>query len=197
MSDENRLFLKTQLIRLIDGLTLRQALSTQREPRIDEIIRQLEEINPNPQPLTFENLPKLVGDWQMVYSTNRNYTLVEVEAVSIWGTAIDIRIWENLKVGNAGTINSRDSVFIELAAAFAKWKMEVEGVWNINDENTALVKLETFEFKLTQPFILPGLKIPLFDFFRTEKVWLTSYLDEDIRFGRDDSGTIFVFTKRV
>jgi len=195
MSDEDRLFLKTELIRLIDNLTLRQTLSAQREPRIDEIIQQLEEINPNPQPLLLENLPKLIGDWQVVYSTNQNYTPLEFEAFSIWGTAIDIRIWENLRLGNAGTINSYDSLFIEVASAFAKWKMEVEGVWNINDEKTALAKLNTFEFKLTQPFALPGLKIYLLDFFRTEKLWVTSYLDEDIRFGKDDNGTLFVFCK--
>ena len=195
MSNENRLFLKRELIRLIKNLTLQQAISTQREPRIDEIIRQLEEINPNPQPFTFENLPKLVGDWQMMYSTNQNYTPLEVE-VSTWDIAIDIRIRENLALSNTGIIDSCGCVFIKLAA-FAEWKMEVEGVWNINDYNSALVTLKTFAFQPTQPLILPGLKIPIFDFFSTKKLSVTSYLDEDIRFGRDDTGTLFVFYKSL
>ncbi|MGF1675043.1 MAG: PAP/fibrillin family protein [Rivularia sp. (in: cyanobacteria)] len=196
MSDENRLFLKTELIRLIDALTLQQALSRQRAARIDEIIRQLEEVNPNPQALLLENQPTLVGDWQIVYSTNWNYTPLRTETVSTWATGIDIRIWQILRVGNAGVIDSLDSVFIKLAA-FAEWKMEVEGVWNINDDKTALVKLKTFAFQPTRLFIIPGLKIPLYDFFHTEKLWTTSYLDEDIRFGRDDTGTLFVFCKRM
>lgn len=195
MSDENRLFLKTELIRLIDGLTLRQALSTQREPRIDEIIRQLEEVNPNPQSILLENQSRLVGDWQVVYSTNRNYTPVGVE-ISNWATGIDIRIWQNLRVSNDRVIDSRGVVFIKLAA-LAEWKMELEGVWNFNDDNTILVKLKTFAFQPTLPFILPGLKIPIFDFFSTEKLCTISYLDEDIKFVRDDGGTLFVFSKRM
>lgn len=197
MSDENRLFLKTQLIRLIEqDLTAEEALSTQQHSRIYQVIRQLEGMNPNPQPLTLENLPKLVGDWQFLNSIKRNYTVFGTNTILNKGKVIDVRINHNLTLDNTSTINYGDSLFIEFSA-FEQWKIEVEGVWNINNDNTALVKLKTFEFKLTQPFIIPGFQIPFFDFFPTENLWTISYLDEDMLFGRDDSGTIFVFTKRM
>ncbi len=78
--------------------------------------------------------------------------------------------------------------------------MELESVWNFLDDNTVLVKLKTFGFELTRPLLplmLPGLKIPLFDFFNNEKLWRISYIDDDILFGRNDSGTLFVFSKII
>lgn len=200
MSDENRLFIKTELKRLIDNLSLQEALSTQRQPEIDVIIRRLERINPNPQPFTSENLPRLVGNWQVLYSTNRNYTPIGTETVSTTSeTLTNIKIRQNLTLDNAGNINSRDSIFIEVAA-FAEWKMEFESIWNILDDNTVLVKLKTFGFGINRPllpFILPELKIPLFDFFNNEKLWRITYIDDDILLGRDDSGTLFVFSKII
>jgi len=200
MSDENRLFLKTQLKRLIDNLNLQEALSTQKSSEIDVIIRRLEKINPNPQPLTSENLSKLLADWQVLYSTNRNYTPIgNLTSSTNWG-GINVKIRQNLTLDNTGNINSRDSVFIEVAA-FAEWKIEVEGVWNIIDDNTVLVKLKIFAFGVTRPLLpflmLPELKIPLFDFFNNEKLWRITYIDDDILFGRDDTGTLFVFSKII
>lgn len=197
MSDENRLFIKAQLVRLIEQkLTVEDDFSTEQQSRIYGVIQQLEGINPNPQPLTLENLPKIVGNWQILYSIKRNRTAFGTETTSNRGTGIDIRIRQDLTLDNVRTINACNSFFIELTA-FEQCKIEVEGVLNIKSDKTVLVKLKTFEFQLTQLFILPGLKIPFFDLFPTENLWTISYLDEDMMLGRDDSGTSFVFRKRI
>ncbi|MCJ8282874.1 MAG: PAP/fibrillin family protein [Rivularia sp. ALOHA_DT_140] len=166
MSDENRLFLKIQLKRLIDNLNFQEALSTQRQSEIDVIIRRLEKINPNPQPLTSENLSKLLADWQVLYSTNRNYTPIgNLTSSTTWG-GINVKIRQNLTL-----------------------------------DNTVLVKLKTFAFGVTRPLLpflmLPELKITLFDFFNNEKFWRITYIDDDTLFGRDDTGTLFVFYKII
>ena len=193
MSDENRLFLKTELIRRIrEDLDAQDTLFMQQHSRIYQIIQQLEEINPNPQPLTSKNLSKLVGDWKVLYSIKRHRTPLGTQTVSNKGTGIDIRIMQNLTLNNSKIISSADTVFIELTA-FAEWKIEVEGVWNIKDNKTALVKLKTFEFKLPQPFFIPEFKIPLFELFPIENLWKIYYLDEDMLFGKDENDTLFIF----
>ncbi|MEM7716486.1 MAG: hypothetical protein AAF349_23435 [Cyanobacteria bacterium P01_A01_bin.68] len=101
---------------------------------------------------------------------------------------------QNLTLNNSKIISSADTVFIELTA-FAEWKIEVEGVWNIKDNKTALVKLKTFEFKLPQPFFIPEFKIPLFELFPIENLWKIYYLDEDMLFGKDENDTLFIFCK--
>lgn len=42
---------------------------------------------------------------------------------------------------------------------------------------------------------LPELKIPVLDFLRNEALWITSYLDEDLRIGRGTTGNLFVFRR--
>ncbi|MEM7716485.1 MAG: PAP/fibrillin family protein, partial [Cyanobacteria bacterium P01_A01_bin.68] len=58
----------------------------QQHSRIYQIIQQLEEINPNPQPLTSKNLSKLVGDWKVLYSIKRHRTPLGTQTVSNKGT---------------------------------------------------------------------------------------------------------------
>jgi len=109
--DTNRKSLKKQLIERLEALPLQQAIFPQSEPNIDKIIQQLEEINPNPQPLNFENQALLSANWQLVYASN--------------GTVVTRRV--------------------------------------------AL---------------------------RNEAVWITSYLDEEIRVGRGKTGNLFLFHKK-
>ncbi|NJL78179.1 MAG: PAP fibrillin [Richelia sp. RM2_1_2] len=197
VSDANRQSLKTELIRRIEGLSLRKALSSEPEPTVDEIVRQLEEINPTPHPLSFENLPQIYGNWQVAYNSNETLVTSGTDTVQE-GALTNIEIWENLTAGNNSTIIACDYVLIEVAS-FAEWKMEVEGVWKFNeDEKTALVTFSTFEFKQTKPFPFPffELKIPIFEVFRKEKLFVTTYLDENIRVARVDNRSVFVFLKR-
>lgn len=197
VSDANRQFLKTELIRRIEGLSFRKALSSEPLQTVDEIVQQLEEISPTPYPLSFESLLQIYGIWQVAYTSNETVVTSATDTVQE-GVITNIEIWENLTAGSNSTIAACDYVLIEVAS-FAEWKMEVEGVWKFNeDEKTALVKFSTFEFKQTKPFPFPffDLKIPIFEVFPNERVFVTTYLDEDIRVARDDNSSVFVFRKR-
>lgn len=197
VSDANRQFLKTELIRRIEGLSVRKALSSSPEPTVDEIVQQLEEVNPTPHPLSFESLPQIYGIWQVAYTSNETVVTSATDTVQE-GVLTNIEIWENLTAGSNSTIAACDYVLIEVAS-FAEWKIEVEGVWKFNeDEKTAVVRFSTFEFKQTKPFPFPffDLKIPIFEVFRNERVFVTTYLDEDMRIARVDNSSVFVFRKR-
>jgi hypothetical protein len=42
---------------------------------------------------------------------------------------------------------------------------------------------------------LPQITVPVLEFLRQEALWITSYLDEDLRFGRGATGNLFVFRR--
>jgi len=66
---DNISLLKTQLLAEIEALG-QQALFPSKESIIDEIVRQLESINPISSPLHPHYVPQLLGDWQLVYASN-------------------------------------------------------------------------------------------------------------------------------
>ncbi|MBE9052788.1 hypothetical protein IQ243_20640 [Nostocales cyanobacterium LEGE 11386] len=67
--DATRLSLKTELLQRVEVLGLQQALFPSTEESIDEIVRQLESINPTEHPLSPQHLPSLLGEWQLVYAS--------------------------------------------------------------------------------------------------------------------------------
>jgi hypothetical protein len=67
--DATRIVLKTELLQRVEALGLQQALFPSNGEPIDEIVRQLESINPIPQPLNPDHLPSLLGNWQLVYAS--------------------------------------------------------------------------------------------------------------------------------
>ena len=70
--DTNRQSLKTELIQRVEALSLQQAIFPEPEPAIDKIVKQLEEMNPTPQPLNFANQPKIFGSWELIYASKEH-----------------------------------------------------------------------------------------------------------------------------
>ena len=190
--------LKTQLIEQVEALPLQQAIFPQSQPDIDKIIQQLEEINPNSQPLSSQNQALLSGSWQLIYASNGTVVTRQFAEIPDW-TGIKIKdVYQILNCSDTGIITSNCGE-IELPL-FGELKIQASGIWKCQgDEQTALVSFDEFGFKSKKlfnlPFDLPELKIPVLEFLRNEAVWITSYLDEEIRVGRGKTGNLFVFQK--
>ena len=192
---------KTELFRQIETLGKERSLLPFSEATIDETIRQLESINPIPQPLLPDNFPDLMGDWQLVYASNGTViTRPIAEFTSFLGSGIKVKkIWQSLLIEDR-KITADNQALIELAL-LGEYKLSAEGVWQPEpDKQTAKVTFDAFTARATkflgQPnWTLPELKVPVLDFLRNEALWITSYLDEDTRIGRGTTGNLFVFRR--
>ncbi len=185
---------KTELMQRLEALPSQQAIFPQAEPNIDKIIQTLEEINPIPQPLSSNNQAKIFGNWQLIYASNGTVVTRQVATIPDW-TGIKIKqVYQTLTAGDSGIATS-NCAKIELPL-LGEWKIQANGVWKCNeDETTALVSFDEFAFQATKPFNLPELKIPVLEAFRNEAVWITTYLDEEIRVGRGKTGNLFLFRR--
>ncbi|MEO1432404.1 MAG: PAP/fibrillin family protein [Cyanobacteria bacterium J06633_8] len=194
----NRNSLKKQLIKLVVALPSQEAIFPQPELNIDEIIHKLEEINPTPQPLNLDNQALLSGNWQLIYASNGTVVTRQVATIPDW-TGIKIKqVYQILNYSDQGIATS-NCAKIELPL-LGEWKIQASGIWKREeDEKTALVSFDAFSFQATKPFNvpfhLPELKIPVIENLRNEAVWMTSYLDEEIRVGRGKKGNLFLFQR--
>ena len=189
--------LKTELFRQIEILGERSLLPFS-EASIDETISQLESTNPITQPLSTNNLSILVGDWQLVYASNGTVVTRPIaEMANILGAIKVKKIWQSLAVKN-GEITANNQASIEL---LGEYKLSAEGIWRSQaDQQTAIVTFNSFTAQATKflgqsNWSLPELKIPVLDFLKNEALWITSYLDEDMRIGRGATGNLFVFRR--
>jgi hypothetical protein len=190
----NRKSLKTELIQRVELLSLQQAIFPQPQPAIDKIVKQLEEVNPIPQPLSFNNQPKIFGSWQLIYASNGTVVTRQVATIPDWMGFKIKQVYQILTAGDSGIATS-NCAKIELPL-LGEWKIEASGIWKCEeDQKTALVSFDEFGFQATKPFNLPELKIPVIEALRNEAVWITSYLDEEIRVGRGKTGNLFVFRR--
>jgi hypothetical protein len=197
--DTNRKSLKTKLIQRLEALPSQQAIFPQPEPDVDKIIQQLEEINPIPEPLSSNNQAKIFGNWQLIYASNGTVVTRQVATIPDWMEIKIKQVYQTLSTGDRGIATS-NCAKIELPL-LGEWKIEASGIWKCNeDEKTALVSFDEFGFQATKPFNLPfhlpELKIPVIEALRNEAVWITSYLDEEIRVGRGKTGNLFLFSKK-
>ncbi|MEL7245661.1 MAG: PAP/fibrillin family protein [Cyanobacteria bacterium J06573_2] len=190
--------LKTDLIEKLSALSFQKAIFPLGEPGIDNLIRKLEEINLLPQPLNYQNQALLSGTWKLIYASNGTVVTRQVAEIPEW-TGIKIKdVYQIINYSDTGIVTS-NCAEIELPL-FGELKIQASGIWKCQeDEQTALVSFDEFGFQSKKlfnlPFDLPELKIPVLEFLRSEAVWITSYLDEEIRVGRGKTGNLFVFQK--
>ncbi|HEY9848597.1 MAG TPA: PAP/fibrillin family protein [Leptolyngbyaceae cyanobacterium] len=191
--------LKTELLKQIRAFTPQQALFPSKNESINQLVQQLELINPIPQPLSTENLPCLLGNWQLIYASRG--TVVTRRINNIWEGITIKQIWQYLTAGSSNEIVVENGALIELAW-LGTWQLKAEGIWQLGtDEQVAKVSFNAFSSQLMNMFnqtnwSLPELKIPVLEFLRNEAAWTTSYLDEDLRFGRGATGNLFVFHRQ-
>ena len=193
--------LKIQLFSQIEAIGKERSLLPFADTSIDETIKQLETINPTPQPLAPGSLDSLIGDWQLIYASNGTVVTRPIaEITEILGSGIKVKkIWQSLSRHN-GEIKANNQALIELSL-LGDYQLSAEGVWRAEaDKRSAGVTFDAFVLQainfLDQPnWNLPELKIPVLDFLKNEALWITSYLDEDTRVGRGKTGNLFVFRR--
>jgi len=196
-----RLILKTEFFRKVEALGPVQALFPSQDESVDEIVRQLEAINPIPQPLQNSHLPSLYGQWQLVYASSGTVLTRWLTSIPAYQEGVKIKqVWQTLTAGVTERIIAQNCAVIDFPL-LGECKLCAEGVWTCgSNEEIAKVVFNTFYFQVTKPFggqswSLPELKIPVLEFLRSEAQWNTSYLDQDLRAGRGVTGNLFVFQR--
>jgi hypothetical protein len=199
--DATRFALKTELLQRVEALGLQQALFPSNGEPIDEIVRQLESLNPIPRPLHLNHLPSLLGNWQLVYASKGTVVTRQLASIPDFGGTINIkRVWQSLVAGGTGKISASNGAFLDLPLV-GECRLQADGVWTWGaDEQMAKVTFDSFSMQATKPFGMeswsfPELKIPVLEFLRNEAEWTTSYLDQEIRVGRGATGNLFVFRR--
>jgi len=199
--DATRIALKTELLQRVEALGLQQALFPSNGEPIDEIVRQLESLNPIPRPLHLNHLSSLLGSWQLVYASKGTVVTRQLASIPDFGGTINIkRVWQSLVAGGTGKISASNGAFLNLPLV-GECRLQADGVWTWGaDERMAKVTFDSFSMQATKPFGMetwsfPELKIPVLEFLRNEAEWTTSYLDQEIRVGRGATGNLFVFRR--
>ena len=195
--------LKTKLFSQIEILGKEQSLLPFSNTSIDETIKNLEKTNPISQPLKFDHLSSLVGEWQLAYASNGTViTRPIAEITKVLGSGIKVKkIWQSI-YNFDGEIMANNQASIELSL-LGEYQLSAEGIWRSQpDKQTATVTFNLFSLQATKFFgqpnwTLPELQIPIWDFFRNEASWMTSYVDEDTRIGRGGTGNLFVFRRSI
>lgn len=198
--DATRATLKTELLQRLEALGQQALFPSEQEP-IDKIVQQLEGINPIERPLNVYHLPSLLGNWQLVYASRGTVVTRSFASLpNIWGEINIKRVWQRLVAGDTGKISACNGAIVDLPL-LGEWQLQADGVWTWGaDEQGAKVSFNSFSLQAINPFGLSGwsfpqLKIPVVEFLRNEALWITSYLDREIRVGRGATGNLFVFRR--
>ena len=202
MSHMNNFELKSQLFSSIESLGKERSLFPFSETPIDEIILRIEKFNPTVRPLSSENFSFLLGEWLLLYASNGIVVTRGVNSItdSLKKIIHIKKIWQTLSMNKNGNIVAYNNALIDFPI-LGESKLNVEGVWQPDlNECNAQVSFQAFSIQTTQLFgqlgwSLPEVKIPILDFLRKEALWITSYLDEDMRIGRGVTGNLFVFRR--
>jgi hypothetical protein len=198
----SRTNLKTNLLKHIQFLDPLDALLPSQHPDIDRLIHNLEDLSPIQEPLSDPYLPKLLGNWRLVYASQGTVVTRQVSEPSKFMPIKIQRVWQrlNLTKNDDAPIETENGAVLSVpllgeVTAIAK------GIWQPYEEaESASVSFGDVSLQPTRllgiaGLNLPKLTIPVFDFLRREALWITSYLDEDLRFGRGATGNLFVFCR--
>lgn len=196
-----RLQLKTQLFQQIGTLEPEEAILPDEHPAIDQIICELETLNPIDQPLRPEHWPLLLGSWALVYASRG--TVVTRRLGRQFPLPVGIqRVWQRL----TGPETTGADIATENGAVLSlpflgELTATIQGTWQPFEEGeSARVSFGAISVQATRMLGIAGLQlpkitVPVLEFLRQEALWITSYLDEDLRFGRGATGNLFVFRR--
>ncbi len=162
-------------------------------------IAQLEDFNPTPKPLEATDL--LAGDWRLVYTTSRG--LLGLDRFP--GLQLG-QIYQCIRTSGAKVYNIAEIVglpfFEGLVTVAASYEPVSERRVNVKFSRSILCLQRLINYRSPRELIEKieaGKKFPPLDFSidnREQQGWLDiTYLDEDLRIGRGNEGSVFVLTK--
>ncbi len=164
-------------------------------------IQQLEDTNPTKNPLEAKDL--LNGDWRLLYTTSKSLLGLDRFPLLKLG-----QIYQCIRVPQAKVYNIAEIIglpmlegLVSVAASFepvserrvnVMFERSIVGLQRLLNYNTPAKLIQQIESG--KKFLPLDFKIDRGD----QKGWLDiTYLDEDIRIGRGNEGSVFVLTKEV
>lgn len=190
---------KATLLEAIAG-TNRGLLATDTERQaILAAISQLEDRNPTPRPVEAAQL--LDGDWRLIYTTSRGILGIDQFPLLNLG-----QVYQCVRAAEAKIYNIAEVVglpfFEGIVSVAARFKPVSERRVEVKFERSILGLQRLINYQSPRAFIQQlesGSKLSAIDFSlenRDQQGWLDiTYLDEDLRVGRGNEGSVFVLTK--
>ena len=192
---------KSELLEAIAGKN-RGLLATETDKiAILAAVAQLEDRNPNPRPLERSDL--LDGNWRLLYTTSKG--LLNLGRVPVWQLG---QIYQCVRTSTSTIYNIAEVSglpYLEgLVSVCARFEGVSERRVNVRFDRSIVGLQRLIGYQSPSDFIRQiemGKKFSAFDVpieNREQKGWLDiTYLDEDLRIGRGNEGSVFVLTKEV
>ena len=190
---------KAALLEAIAGKN-RGILATEAEKQgVLSAIAQLEDRNPTPRPL--EALSLLDGDWRLLYTTSRGILGIDQFPFLQLGQVYQCIRAPEAKLYNIAEVSGLP--FLEgVVSVVARFRPLSEQRVDVKFERS-LIGLQRFVDYQSPSYFIQQLesekKFAAIDFSienRDQQGWLDiTYLDEDLRIGRGNEGSVFVLTK--
>lgn len=162
-------------------------------------VAQLEDRNPNPRP--FEASHLLDGNWRLLYTTSKD--LLNLGRFPLWQLG---QIYQCVRTSTAQIYNIAEVSslpYLEgIVSVGARFEPVSERRVNVNFERSIVGLQRLIDYQSPSYFIQQiqsGKKFTALDFSienREQRGWLDiTYLDENLRIGRGNEGSVFVLTK--
>ncbi len=190
---------KAKLLETIAGKN-RGLLATERDRvRVLSAIEQLEDHNPNPAPIKTPEL--LDGNWRLLYTTSKGilgldrfpvfqlgqiYQCIRVEEAKLYNIAeiVGVPFLEGI-VSVAATFEATSEKRVQVK--FERSIVGLQRVLGYKSPNKLIKDIETGKKFFPLDFSIES---------REQQGWLDiTYLDEDLRIGRGNEGSVFVLAK--
>lgn len=192
---------KSELLEAIAGKN-RGLLATETDKiAILAAVAQLEDRNPNPRPLERSDL--LEGNWRLLYTTSKG--LLNLGRVPVWQLG---QIYQCVRTSTSTIYNIAEVSglpYLEgLVSVCARFEGVSERRVNVRFDRSIVGLQRLIGYQSPSDFIrqiemgkkFSALDVPIEN--REQKGWLDiTYLDQDLRIGRGNEGSVFVLTKEL
>ncbi|NJL69246.1 MAG: fibrillin [Microcoleus sp. SM1_3_4] len=190
---------KSELLEIIAGKNRGLLANASDKQAILSAIAQLEDYNPTPRPLEAAEL--LNGDWRLLYTSSRallgldNFPLLKLG-----------QIYQCIRVAESKIYNIAELYglpYLEgIVSVAARFEATSERRVQVKFERSIVGLSRLIDYESPAKFINEiesGKKFAAVDFgidSREQQGWLdVTYLDNDLRLGRGNEGSVFVLTK--
>ncbi len=190
---------KTALLEAIAGKNRGILAADLEKQAILAAIAQLEDRNPTPQPL--EATDKLDGNWRLLYTTSEELLRIDQLPLLKLGQIYQCIRAQTARIYNIAEVYGLPYLegFVSVAAQFQPLSQQRV---KVNFERAILGLQRFIQYRSPEEFIEQieaGQKFTAIDFnisARDQQGWLDiTYLDDDLRIGRGNQGSVFVLSK--
>ncbi|MDX2240650.1 MAG: PAP/fibrillin family protein [Leptolyngbyaceae cyanobacterium bins.302] len=190
---------KAELLETIAGKN-RGLLATELQKQaILSAIARLEDRNPTPRPV--EAVELLDGDWRLIYTTSRG--ILGLDQVPLLNLG---QVYQSIRAAQAKLYNIAEVYGLPLlegiVSVAASFVPASDRRVNVRFDRSIVGLQRLIDYQTPQAFIdqiEAGEKFRAIDFAitnREQRGWLDiTYLDQDLRIGRGNEGSVFVLTK--